>query len=123
LQYFRIRKLAQGKQFDLSPIQRRHLEISSSPNVIFEHCVTALNKLQAVIVKKDMIEYCLKAQIGNHNTINVIRIDIVPMENSHSQIKIICHPFFWVAINDNGYNYQDVEKLLSYLNAEGSQQV
>lgn len=48
--YFRVRKIAQGKEFDLSPSQCRSLELSSPPLVILEHCVVALGKIQARII-------------------------------------------------------------------------
>ena len=115
LQYFQIRKLAKGKQFDLSPIQHRSFELPSSPTVILDQSIIALNRLHATILNKNLSDYHIKAQIYNRQMFNIIQIDVSPIVNSRSRVKITCRPFFRATITDNGANYEYAEELLSFL--------
>ncbi len=116
--YFQVRKIAKGKQFDLSPIQNRTLAVTSTPAVIFKHSMFVLQKIQARIVECNLAENYITARTRTswwEPWGDDIRIDVVPISNTGTQVKITCRPSLKTALVDFGKNYKNAEKLLSLI--------
>jgi hypothetical protein len=117
IHYFQVRKVAQGKSFDLSPIQQRKLVSKLNPSVVLKHCAFALQQLPARIVESDTGKNYITARTkANCKTWgDVIRIDVAQLDNENTQVKIVCRPSLKMTLVDYGRNYENAEKLLSLI--------
>jgi hypothetical protein len=116
--YFQVRKIAQGKPFDLSPTQRRTLVIKSNPSSVFENCALVLQKFPARIIENDVMKGHITARTGKKSWKSWgddIRIDVVQIDDISTQVKITCRPSLKTTLVDYGKNYENAEKLLSLI--------
>jgi len=116
--YFGVKKVAQGKSFDLSPIQKRTFVLKSDSRSILENCVLALQKFPARIVENNLLQNYITARTSASwkSLGDDIRIDVIPAGETNTQIKIICRPALKATLVDYGKNYENAEKLMSLIN-------
>ncbi len=115
--YFMVKQVAQGKSFDLSPIQKRTFVSKSNPRRILENCILALQKFPAEIVENNSLQNYITARTSTSwkSWGDDIRIDVVPIDEINSQVKIICRPALKTTFVDYGKNYENAEKLISLI--------
>jgi len=116
--YFMVKRVAQDKPFDLSPIQKRTFVSKSDSRSILENCVLALQKFPARIVENNSLQNYITACTSTSwkSWGDDIRIDVVPIDETNTQIKIICRPALKTTLVDYGKNYENAEKLMSLIN-------
>ncbi len=117
LHYLIVRKISQGQQFDLSPIQRRTLVLKSNSTNIFENCVVILQKFPARIIENDAMKNYITARTNMSwkSWGDNIRIDVIQVDDISTQVKITCRPSLKTTLVDFGINYKNAEKLLSLI--------
>ena len=115
LHYFRIRKIANGNQFDLSTIQSRTLFLPLPPKIILEQSALILENLPANILEKNTGANYLTARIHTNSWDDYVKIDVLPITDTSANVKITCRPSVKIALVDYGRNYEYVERLLSRL--------
>lgn len=117
LHYRLVRRISQGKTFDLSPIQQRDLVLQQSPSVSLELCSSTLAKLPARVIERNESKNYLIAQTRSSwkSWGNEIRTEITSADELNSRIKIICRPLLRTTLMDFGKSYEDIESLLNTL--------
>jgi len=116
--YLLVRQAAQGKSFDLSPIQKRTFTVKSAPRSTLENCVLALQKFPARIVENNPFQNYATARTSTSwkSWGDDIRVDVVPIDETNSQVKIICRPALKTTLVDYGKNYENAERLMLLIN-------
>jgi hypothetical protein len=120
--YFSVQKAAQGKPFDLSPVQRRELVLQSNSKNTFDNCILALRKFPVKTINTNSAKSYIKARVGRSwkSWGDDIRIDLIPLGDTDTKVEITCRPKVKTALVDYGKNYENAEKL-SLLISEISQ--
>lgn len=117
LHYFLVRKTANGKPFNLSPIQRRSITLPMNVNAALDQCSLALHKLPATIIENNLEKNFItaKTEISWKTYGDEIRIDVTKISDEASRVDIISQPFLPAVRIDYGKNYENAEKLLKLL--------
>jgi hypothetical protein len=116
--YFLVKQVAQGKSFDLSPIQKRTFVLKSNSRSTLQNCVLALQKFPARIVENNLLQNYITARTSTSwkSWGDDIRVDVVPIDETNSLVNIICRPALKTTLVDYGKNYGNAEKLMSLIN-------
>ena len=118
MHYFMLKRVSQNKPFDLSPVQQRTFFLRSDSSSVLENCTLALQKFPARIVERNSRQNYITARTSKSwkTWSDDIRIEVIPIDETNSQIKIVCRPTMKTTLVDYGKNYENAEKLLSMIN-------
>jgi hypothetical protein len=116
-QFYRVQRVAgTSAPFDISPIQTRTLELALDLPAAFRLCALALGNLPAEITEKNETTGVLKARMKSTRISLGEDITITLTSNhANTHLTIISRPRYRTTLLDFGKNYENVEKILTYL--------
>ncbi|MGB8647645.1 MAG: hypothetical protein WCF84_20595 [Anaerolineae bacterium] len=117
LHWHRFRQIAgPDAPLDLSPVQSRTVDLALDIAAAYRLCAAALLALPARIAgQNELMGLDAKTRASGFSRGEALKITLTPLVDGRTRITIVSRPRTRTTLVDYGRNYENVEKVLTYL--------